>query len=451
VTPGNVIVLYTGAVKLVDFGVARVRTSVDDGLVKGKTGYLAPELLDGAKADRRSDIWSLGVVLWESLTLRRLFHGKTDEEAIVKIRSGQVPPPSSMSPAVPRDLDEVCFQAMARDPAKRYRTAASMQADLNEILRHASWSGGTEPIGRFMRGLFADRIDARKQLLRELATGRHARMTTLERLNAAPEEASPSADDGRVVGSHGTAPRGIPIAPAPAHPDELAQVQVIEMDDADDAPRLSTPAPTGRMQPVRRRRAIAIAAGVMVIAVIGVAFAMSRSPGPSIAAAPDAGARGAELAGRAPVAALDAGAEPEPIAAVEPEPAPDPEPEPEPAVDTKRESDRHRRHRDRDDDRPTPKEPEDHGTPSAAPATAKSLYKEGLRTFVSGDVGGAIALFDRARARDAGYAPTYRGLGMAYEKRGDRKRAARWFAKYLDLAPDAADAAAIAKRLERLR
>jgi len=90
--------------------------------------------------------------------------------------------------------------------------------------------------------------------------------------------------------------------------------------------------------------------------------------------------------------------------------------------------------------------------PSDSPATsAKSLYKEGLQKFVSGDTAGAISLFDQARAKDSGYAPAYRGLGMAYEKRGDGHRAARAFETYLQLAPDAPDAASIKQRMEKLR
>ena len=83
--------------------------------------------------------------------------------------------------------------------------------------------------------------------------------------------------------------------------------------------------------------------------------------------------------------------------------------------------------------------------------TARSLYKDGLKRFVAGDVDGALALFQDAAGRDSRYAPVHRGLGMAYEKRGDRRRAARAFETYLKLAPDADDAASIRARLEKLR
>lgn len=213
VTPGNVIVLYTGQVKLVDFGVARVRTTADDGLVKGKTGYLAPELLDpgrAGRADRRTDVWSLGVVLWEALTLKRLFYASEEREAVARIRTAEIIAPSRLNPAVPRDLDEVCMSALERDPSHRYATAATMQADLEQILRQANWTS-SEPIARFMRNEFADRLAARRELLKEVATVRGPRHQTIDRLVAITDdsvEASPAggvaAEPGEVVlGAHG--------------------------------------------------------------------------------------------------------------------------------------------------------------------------------------------------------------------------------------------------------
>ncbi|MCA9680415.1 MAG: serine/threonine protein kinase, partial [Myxococcales bacterium] len=190
VTPGNVIVLYTGQVKLVDFGVAMVKHSVDDGMLKGKTGYLAPELLDGGKPDRRSDLWSLGVVLWEALTLRRLFWSPEEQEAVAKIRTAEIVAPSRINPQVPRDLDEVCLSALSRNPASRYATAHTMQVDLEQILRQASWTNN-EPIARFMRGRFGERIQARRDLLRELATSKGPRHQTIDRLIAISDEGSP--------------------------------------------------------------------------------------------------------------------------------------------------------------------------------------------------------------------------------------------------------------------
>ncbi len=218
VTPGNVIILYTGQVKLVDFGVARVRTTADDGTVKGKTGYLAPEMLDRSaptRPDRRTDLWSLGVVLWEALTLRRLFYSADETQTVDRIRTQEIVAPSRLNPAVPRDLDEVCLGALQRDPARRYATAHAMQVDLEQILRQASWTNN-EPIARFLRTAFADRITARRELLKELATSRGPRNRTLDRLAAIrddSDDASPAAGTHTIMGAHGT---GVVAAPGPA-------------------------------------------------------------------------------------------------------------------------------------------------------------------------------------------------------------------------------------------
>jgi eukaryotic-like serine/threonine-protein kinase len=521
VTPGNVIVLYSGQVKLVDFGVAKVRTSVDDGMVKGKTGYLAPELLTGAPADRRSDVWSLGVVLWEALTLRRLFAGRTEEEAIAKIQAAEVPPPSALAPMVPRELDEVCFFALARDPARRYRTAQAMQADLQQILRHASWSGGGEPIARFMRSTFAERIAARRELLRELAVAKRARATTVERLQKIQDDGSTPGAVVEVVGSHGTSsrPHRLPL-PAPVTPPPVvnatdqAMVALVDDDldiavidaDAPIAPAATlrperapapppvaaegTPvgaAPTVKLPTLRRRVAIVAIVGGALVGAIGAALALGvevpgRSPSAATAATDPAAADitedSAQIAANRHPQATPVVAPPQ-----EPEPEPEPDPDPEPVVEpepTDDDDDRRKRRRDKDKDKDRDRErrerrerdrdrrdrdrpgndvrveappPPDTGggvAPTKA-ATAKSLYKEGLKKFVAGDTEGAIALFDKSKAKDSGYAPTYRGLGMAYEKRGDRKRAAKAFETYLRLAPNASDAASIRTRLERLR
>jgi eukaryotic-like serine/threonine-protein kinase len=478
VTPGNVIVLYTGQTKLVDFGVARVRTSADDGMIKGKTGYLAPELLDGAPADRRSDVWSLGVVLWEALTMRRLFAAKTEEEQIVKIRAAEVPPPSSLMSSVPRDLDDVVAMALSRDPSKRYRSALAMQTELMQILRHASWAGGYDPIGRFMKSAFADRITARRELLKELATTKGPRRDTLERLDAITEEPSPL-EDGVVVGSHGTGsrPRRQSVLPLPAPPpgDETgrgwphAQVEVLDVVDDDDsptgvgsepgerseeiaieveageAPAPVSAAPTVKTSGLRRRGAMVGAVLAAALVGLGIAAAVTGGGG-SRAAAIDAGTAG--TVAQAPVEAdaavavvVDAAPEPEPAVVIE---TPDPPGE----IDVKPKA---RRDKEREHEKEREKERVPDRPPVLTGGTAKSLYKDGLQRFVSGDTKAAIDLFEASIGKSKGYAPAYRGLGMAYEKRGEKRRALRAFETYLRLAPDASDADTIRKRMEKLR
>ncbi len=422
VTPGNVIVLYGGQVKLVDFGVAKVRTSEDSDLVKGKAGYLAPELFEGSPADRRSDVWALGVVLWEALVLRRLFAAKTEEETFSRIRTGTIEPPSRFALAVTKDLDEVCMKALARDPAARYPTAKAMQDDLVAVLRGANWSGDSEPIARFMRTTFATQIAARQEVLRDLAAREDPRPEAIELMSAHddyPVSVTPPSLEEVVAGSHGAVRRPPSRSETPAGDGELALLD-------DSAVQLIEAA-----RPRRNRLiAAAVAALALVVVLVVVMSGSSRSAATDRALAPppiDAAEPLAEVdAAPVELAVLDAGAG---------------------AADA-----------DAAVGRAEPKDGRGgdsgggaHDNDRVEPTSARALYKDGLGRFVAGDTAGAITRFQSAVSRDPRYAAAHRGLGMAYERKGDRARASRSFRTYLELAPTAPDAAQIRARLEKLK
>jgi hypothetical protein len=139
VTPPNIMVAWNGAVKILDFGIARavqaLRTSqTEAGIVKGKMSYIAPEMLQGQPADARSDLFSLGVVLHELLSGRRLFVGENDLETLKLVSEMPVPRPSARNPEVKPAFDEVILRALARDPAKRYQSADEMSQDLERLV-----------------------------------------------------------------------------------------------------------------------------------------------------------------------------------------------------------------------------------------------------------------------------------------------------------------------------
>ncbi len=175
VSPGNIMVLYSGHVKLVDFGVANALNEAlldADGrkMVAGKLGYLAPEKLRGEAFDHRSDLFSLGVVMWESLTNKRLYKGEPD--ALVRQQVLTVPPvaPSSVNSGVPAALDSICLKALEKDPVKRYATAAEMAAALETVLRGARYNNKNALIAKYMRDTFASRLAVREQLIREASS-----------------------------------------------------------------------------------------------------------------------------------------------------------------------------------------------------------------------------------------------------------------------------------------
>ena len=140
VTPANIMLVQAGAVKLLDFGIARVtselRLTITRGrVIKGKCPYMAPEQITGAKIDGRCDIFALGCVLWEMLTNQRLFQGETELDMMSNVLNSEIPPPSSMAPGVPPVLDLIVARALARDPAARYASADLLAADLEALMR----------------------------------------------------------------------------------------------------------------------------------------------------------------------------------------------------------------------------------------------------------------------------------------------------------------------------
>jgi len=126
VSPENILLAYAGHVKLIDFGIAKAygrRHRTEEGLLKGKFRYMAPEQAFARPVDRRTDIYQLGIVLWEMLTLRRLFDGETDVQLIQQVRAPSIAPPSLLVGRIPPELDAVVMAALAQDPEARPRDA----------------------------------------------------------------------------------------------------------------------------------------------------------------------------------------------------------------------------------------------------------------------------------------------------------------------------------------
>src|SRR5262249_13389804 len=160
VSPQNVMISYDGIVKLVDFGIAKALESVTieetrTGALKGKFAYMAPEQLDGQKASPLTDIFSVGVVLFEMLTGRRLFKGNTDYDTLVRVKTQPVPPPSELAPEVSPELDRIVLTALERDASRRYQRAALMTRDLEQLCGKMGFT--SEDMKEFMHQLFPNR------------------------------------------------------------------------------------------------------------------------------------------------------------------------------------------------------------------------------------------------------------------------------------------------------
>jgi serine/threonine protein kinase/ABC-type phosphate transport system substrate-binding protein len=155
VSPQNLFVTYAGEVKVVDFGVAKaaVRSSeqTEQGVLKGKLGYMAPEQLKGEPCDRRTDVFAAGIVFWELLTGQRLFRGSHDGEAIAKILYATITLPSQIVPDIPHAIDAICMRALARRPTERWQTAGEMREALYKYME-APPGGGMrrDEVGQYL-------------------------------------------------------------------------------------------------------------------------------------------------------------------------------------------------------------------------------------------------------------------------------------------------------------
>jgi serine/threonine protein kinase len=138
VSPSNIFVTDEGVPKLIDFGLAKARDRVAStaiGMIKGKLAYLAPEQVLGHPADRRADIFALGVTLWEVSLNRRLFRGESDVETVRRVRDADVPDPKSLAPDYPAAMASALKRSLAKEPAARFQTAAGLRDELDAFVR----------------------------------------------------------------------------------------------------------------------------------------------------------------------------------------------------------------------------------------------------------------------------------------------------------------------------
>jgi serine/threonine-protein kinase len=159
VSPHNIFVTYTGQVKIVDFGIAKAAsrtTETETGILKGKIAYMSPEHIGGVELDGRSDVFSLGVVLFETLTGQRMWGSPTRDVNIVKrLVTGDVPSsPRAIVPEIPDDVDRICKKALSVDRDQRYSSALAMQKDIEASLARLPHRAAERDIGELIASLF---------------------------------------------------------------------------------------------------------------------------------------------------------------------------------------------------------------------------------------------------------------------------------------------------------
>lgn len=172
VSPENLLVTYDGVVKLCDFGIAiaaRQEHSTEAGMLKGKFAYIQPEVLRGKRPDRRSDIWSLGVVLWELMTGERLFRRGSALETLRAVGEAIVPAPSAVT-GVAEEFDAVVLRALSPNPDERFESAREFAAAINAAIATAGHYAGLGDVADWMAELFPGGRAKKERLVALAAT-----------------------------------------------------------------------------------------------------------------------------------------------------------------------------------------------------------------------------------------------------------------------------------------
>ncbi|MCW5834949.1 MAG: serine/threonine protein kinase, partial [Labilithrix sp.] len=169
VSPHNVLLAFKGHVKLIDFGVAKARGRPGDtqtGSLRGKLAYMPPEQAFGRSVDRRADVYALGVVLWEMLTMRRLFDADNEFALLERVRHPDICPPGQVAAGIPPALEQVVMAALAPDPERRPATAEELRARLMAAVPEAS-SKTAHDLSGVIAAIMPDTIKRARERLAE--------------------------------------------------------------------------------------------------------------------------------------------------------------------------------------------------------------------------------------------------------------------------------------------
>jgi serine/threonine protein kinase len=172
VSPSNILVGYDGSIKVVDFGIAKaaMREETRSGSLKGKLSYMSPEQCKGDSVDRRSDVYALGVVLYELATTTRLFKNDNDYVVMEQIVNGRITLPRVRRPDLPRELSDIIMQALAPDRDRRYASADELRVALDHFAARSGMVTSTSEIAAYMRKQFGERPEPWIGLTEEQST-----------------------------------------------------------------------------------------------------------------------------------------------------------------------------------------------------------------------------------------------------------------------------------------
>ncbi len=455
VSPGNIVVLYNGSIKVVDFGIAaqgRV-TSTQDGELKGKYGYMSPEQIRNEIMDARSDVFSLGVVLWEALALRRLFQADNVAATLMQILTSQRVPPSTFQPEVPRALDQITLQALAPDPRDRFQSMTEM----HKAIEDAIWQSrtGAAEVATQMQWWFSDRIEQRRLLLSRATIEAPLSDGEVDQIGHAFNNQS------------GTMP---PVQSPLIASQPLNALPMSRPSLSGPAPYLPTAMFNVAQRKSNRRTVFAIAVLGTIIGVLAAVLVTGggigddeppatadnflggsnttddkpatkpadkpnvedKPPVTAVPITPDDVIAGNENAVRPDVGSGGIPTRPE-VA----------KPDDKPVITTVKPPEK----------KPPPVKPPDDRKPPLVKPPGKSteeLYKTGTELYLKGDFVGAEAAYKQILAADRGNAAAHKGLGFLYQRTNQKAKALAEYRLYLRLNPNAKDATQLRKRIQEL-
>jgi serine/threonine protein kinase len=159
VSPQNILLSFDGEVKIIDFGIAKAANKAaktQAGILKGKFGYMSPEQVRGLPLDRRSDIFSCGIILYELVTGERLFIGESDFSTLEKVRNVEIMPPTTYNRAIPEELERIVLKALAKEKEDRYQAAMDLHDDLQSFMYTIESFFSQKDLATFMRKEFPE-------------------------------------------------------------------------------------------------------------------------------------------------------------------------------------------------------------------------------------------------------------------------------------------------------